>query len=111
MRRELRKYDYVIPILSDAYMNDSFLSNELWQSWYLEQAGNMSFVLPVRLDDCSVPILAKEKIVDFQNLPFSDAFSQLVKKISKRQQIFVIMMFGNKELDEIYHNVIKIVAE
>jgi hypothetical protein len=53
--KELRRYDYIIVVLSQAYVGDQWLMNELLQSLLREQADQRRFILPLLAEECEVP--------------------------------------------------------
>lgn len=111
---ELQKYDFFIPILSPAYMQDEWLQTELLQSLLRERSEKIPFVLPVLVDDCEVPVAFRklfDRAVDFRHVDFEEAFLRLAPALSGPRQVFVVMQFGNVRLDSMYSLVIRPVAE
>jgi hypothetical protein len=113
LRRELRKrYDYVIPVFSAAYMRDKFLQMELIQALMLEKSPKAPFVLPVVVSKCALYPHLLDRAIDFRPpVDFDEAFSRLSKHLTQSRQVFVVMKFGDKQLDALYDLVIKNVIE
>lgn len=112
--RELQKYDFIIPVLSPSYMQDEWLQTELLQSLFRERTEKTTFVVPVLVEDCDVPVAFRrllDRAIDFRNVEFEEAFTRLAPSLSGPRQVFVVMKFGDPRLDSMYSLVIKPVVE
>lgn len=111
--QELRKYDFIIPVLSAGYLQDKWLQTELLQGMVRERADKVTFVVPVLVSDCTVPVLLQDRLVDFMNVPFEEAFFRLATSLteSHKDKVFVIMKFHDDRLDSMYSLVIKPIAD
>nr|MDQ3818355.1 TIR domain-containing protein [Acidobacteriota bacterium] len=99
--------DQVIVVLSKAYIKSKWHQKELFAFLMKERDTKTDLILPVRIDDCEVPALLEDRIIDFRRVPFEKAFNKLAGLISKRRQAFVVMKFGDDRLDSAYEVVIK----
>lgn len=108
LQKELRtRYNYVVPVLSPSYMHDSFLVTELLEALMIEQTAKSSYVVPTIVADCYVLPLLQDRLVDFRSVSFEDGFKVLNSHISDKRQVFVVMKFGDADLDSAYELAIK----
>lgn len=107
LQQMLRNCEYVIVVLSKHYMQAKWLQKELLAFLMLEKLRGTDMILPVLLDDCEIPPLLEGRIcADFRG-SFEEGFDQLEAFLSKSRSVFIIMKFGDKELDSAYNTVIK----
>lgn len=109
--QELRRYDYIIVVLSRAYTADQWLMNELLQCMFRERMKGSEFILPLQVADCDVPVWLRDRVIDFRNVPFEQAVAALAPTLAGPRQVFVAMMFGDPELDSTYDLAIKRAVE
>ncbi len=66
LRRQLKSYQFIVPVLSAAYVQDSFLKRELLEAIALEKNDGRRFILPLLVDDCDVPFdwYFQDRIID-----------------------------------------------
>lgn len=102
LEQELRRYDFVIVVLSQAYVGDQWLMNELLQSLLREQADQRRFILPLLIEDCEVPFWLRDRVIDFRGVPFEEAAASLATTLAGPRQVFVVMKFGDPQLDSTY---------
>jgi TIR domain len=105
--QQLRRYDYVIVVLSRAYVNDEWLMTELLQSIVRERLDQREFILPLLVEDCDVPLWLRDRVVDFRTSPFEEAVVALPPVLAGLRQVFVVMKFGDVRLDSMYEMAIK----
>lgn len=112
----VRGCDHVIVILSKAYVKSLWLRKELNAFYALEVSKMPNLILPVIIEDCEIPSSLDDRIkdgkfADFRGVPFDDGFKQLDSLISKIKRAFVIMKYGERELDEVYEEAMEEVLE
>lgn len=109
--RELRKYDFLLTILSPAFLKDQWLWTELIHAMHRETLTGQPFVIPILAEACEVPPLLPRPPIDFTGDNFERAFEQLKAFLVRPRQVFVVMKYGDKALDSIYELVIKSVLK
>jgi nucleoside 2-deoxyribosyltransferase len=109
LKRELRKrYDHVIPVLSEAYSKNQFLIDEFFAAVSLDESSN-GFVLPAMIGEHNIPLprVLRQRAIDFRLAKsFDEAFQQLTAGLSGSRQAFVVMRFGDPQLDKAYDEAI-----
>ena len=110
LKRELRKrYDHVLPVLSEAYSKDQFLIDEFFAAVSLDESAN-GFVLPAIIGEHRIPLprVLRQRATDFRlATSFEEAFKQLTVPLSSSRQVFVVMRFGDEQLDRAYDEAIR----
>lgn len=109
--RELRKYDFVVAVLSSAYLKDEWLQTELFECQLYERVLGKTFLLPVVVDDCEVPVLLRDRVIDFRAGAFEANVSRLAELVNEKPLVFVVMKFGDANLDSAYELAMKPVAQ
>lgn len=105
-------FDYVVILLSKTHARSDWLQNEMLAFIALERLRGTKIIFPVVIEDCEIPRFFKNRIAaDFRNLSFEDGVSQLLSQISVSQKAFVVMKFGDDDLNSAYEGVIKPVLE
>ena len=110
LKRELRKrFDHVVPVLSEAYSKDQFLIDEFFAAVSLDESTN-GFVLPAVVGDHNIPLprVLRQRATDFRlRTSFKEAFDQLAAPLTSSRQVFVVMRFGDPQLDKAYDEAIR----
>jgi hypothetical protein len=110
LKRELKKrYDHVIPVLSEAYSKDQFLIDEFFAAVSLDESTN-GFVLPAVVGEHTIPLprVLRQRMTDFRlAISFQEAFQQLAAPLTSSRQVFVVMRFGDPQLDKAYDEAIR----
>jgi hypothetical protein len=100
--QDLRRYDFMIALLSCAYLNDEWLMEELLQALVRERTDGITFLIPFQIDDCEVPPWVRDRVIDFRKAPFSEAIAPLASVLAAPRQVFVVMKFGDTRLESTY---------
>lgn len=112
LNRTVSDCDQVIVVLSPSYTYSSWLVGESWAFFMKEKIAETEILLPIIIEDCAIPVHLEGRIcADFKNTDFKKAFDQLVARISKNRQVFIIMQYGDKTLESAYDNAIKIAVK
>lgn len=109
--QELRRYDFMIAVLSTAYVGDAWLMTELLQAMIRERMAQLEFILPLQTEDCDVPVWLRNRVIDFRTVSFENAVACLAPKLAGPRQVFVVMKFGDPKLDSMYELAIKRAVE
>lgn len=109
--KALSPWDYVVVVLTKAYVNSDWFEKELIAFALKERATKGNFILPVLIEDCGIPRILNGKVIDFRNRRFEDGFYLLASQISKHRQVFVVTKYEEVLLDIAYKAVIKPVIE
>ncbi len=105
---ELRKrYDGMIAVLSRPYMQDDWLVNELLQAILVEQNSRNTFVFPIVVSNCQILPPLKERVIDFRNREFDEAFAELCMLFEGSRDVFVVMRYGDPAHDHFYQLYVK----
>lgn len=105
-------FDYVIILLSGTHSKSEWLQNEMLAFIALEKYRGTRIIFPVVIEDCETPLFFKNKIAaDFRGVPFEDGVKQLLSQISVNRKAFVVMKFGDEDLDSAYLGAMKPVLE
>lgn len=88
-------------------MEDKFLATELLQALVIEQLTKSTYVLPVLVHECYVHPPLQERLVDFRHETFQSAFERLNAHLTDSRQAFVVMKFGDDQLDSAYNLAIR----
>ncbi len=98
-------------LFSNAYNKDSWSKSELLTLMLHEGANNSDFIVPIKIEDCSVQEPFNDRIVaDFSN-SFDTGIKQLLSFIAEKRRVFVVMKLGDSSLDDVYEGAIKVVSE
>jgi nucleoside 2-deoxyribosyltransferase len=108
---ELRKYDFLLTILSPAFLEDDWLSKEVIQGMLREQTTGQPFVVPILARRCDVPSWLPRPPIDFTTSEFDAAFKELATYLATPRQGFVVMKLGDRLLDATYELVIRPVLQ
>jgi hypothetical protein len=104
--KALKAYDYFIPVLSHAYHNARWLARELFAALYHQTSSQSPFVIPVVVDDSVIPVEAAAPIYfDPQGVP--SFITEVANRLAGQRQLFIIMKFGDPELDSMYKLAVK----
>jgi hypothetical protein len=110
--RELRtRYNYVITVLSPSYKQDDFLTMELFAAMMIEQMGKTKYVIPAVVAEFDISPLLRPHLIDFREVAFEEGSGRINNHISEARQVFVVMKYGDPELDSAYSLAIKPVLE
>jgi nucleoside 2-deoxyribosyltransferase len=110
--QELRRYDYLVPVLSAAYFDDEWLENELFQAVARERDTKTPYVLPVQIADCSLPRFLPRPPVDLRaaDANWEAVLDTLDGYLTRARHAFMVMKYGDARLDAAYELVYKPVA-
>lgn len=108
--KKMRSYDYMIPIISERYLENEWLQKELFGACTYEQSLRTSFIIPTVLDNCKPPVYVKNPI-NLQTGTASERLKNLLARMIGLKQAFVIMKFGDSSLDDVFGLVYKGVCE
>ncbi len=103
--------DYIIIVLSKAYIESTWLQKEFFAFFMKEAHFQTKFLIPVLIEDCNYNHLLEARICNFTNKEFEKAFEQLALHFSSKKKVFVVMKFGDIELDSVFDLAIKPVIE
>jgi len=87
--------DYVVPVLSKNSIESRWVQSEINAAFMQEMANKGTRIIPIRIDDCAVPILLADRVyIDFQK-----NFKEGVEKLADRlliegSQVQVSIRFG-----------------
>jgi hypothetical protein len=110
--KALRDCDFAIAVLTKEYVESDWLQKELFALYMKEKLMKTDYLLPILVEDCEVPrYIDKEKICDLKGVPTAQVYDRIRPLIAKTRQVFVIMKFGDEELDSTYQLAIKPVIE
>lgn len=104
--------DYVIVILSKAYVGDKWFDKELAAFCWKERELKNKIILPVIVESCDIPpILGSDrKLFDLKKIT-KIKLSNLTQFVLSKRQVFVVMKLGDEALNSMYEGVIKPVME
>lgn len=106
--KALRNCDYAILVLSEFYIKDEWMQQELFSFLMRERVKKIKFIIPVIKEDCEVPAMLKNRIcANFYQVPFDQGFGQLVACLTNTRQVFVVMPLSNSSLNSTYKLAIK----
>lgn len=105
--RELRKYDFMLIVLSPAYWTDKWLGTELIEGIHREKITGQPFIIPVLAKQCDVPAWLPRAPIDFTTSDFDSAFDLLAANLVRQRQAFIVMKLRDKALDQAYELAIK----
>ena len=108
--KALKEYDYFIPILSHSYHKAKWLARELFSALHHQANIGSLFVIPIVVDDSNVPVEASSPIY-FRRSDISIAIDEIVGRLAGQRQLFIIMKFGDPDLDSMYKLAVKPTAE
>lgn len=106
-REMRRRFDGVIAVLSKTYCKDDWLYSELIHAVAIDQDSRGAFLFPLLRSPCSVPPPIRERVTDFRNRQFEDAFADLAAKFRRPKTLFVIMRFGDYAQDQFFNNAVR----
>lgn len=110
--RALRDCDFAIAVLTKAYVDSDWLHKELNALYSKEKSMRTPYLLPLLVEDCEVPrYLDKEKICDLRNVQPADVYESIRPFIAQTRQVFVVMKFGDEDLNSTYELAMKPVIE
>lgn len=110
--KALRDCDFAIAVLTKAYVESDWLQKELFALNMKEKLMKTEYLLPVLVEDCDVPrYIDKEKLCDLRGVPINQIYDRIRPRIAKTRQVFVIMKFGDDDLNSTYKLAIKPVIE
>ena len=105
-------FDYVIILLSKTHAQSDWLQNEMLAFIALERLRGTRIIFPILIDNTEVPIFFKNRVAaDFTKTSYEEGVNQLFSRISISQKAFVVMRFGDDDLNSAYLGVIKPVLE
>jgi hypothetical protein len=98
------RFDHVVPLLSEFYLQDEFLIDELWAAAALDERKKSQFLLPVLIGDCKLPLptFLRQRVTDFCNMRFEAAFQDLRARLARCPRVFVMMRVENRQADRLY---------
>jgi hypothetical protein len=106
----LPNIDYVIVVFSKAYKADAWFSTELAAFIGKEMSVKYKLIMPIIIEDCQVPDLLAARIAgDFRG-SFEDGYKELLDSIAAQRQVFVVIKFGDADLDSAFEGAIESVA-
>lgn len=103
--------NYILIVLSKSYVESTWLQKELFAFLMKESHFQNKFLIPILVEDCDYHPFLEGRICDFTNKEFEKAFEQLTLHFSSEKKVFVVMKFGNAELDSVFELAIKPVIE
>lgn len=110
--KALRDCDFAIAVLTKAYVDSDWLQKEIFALSMKEKQMRVEYLLPILVEDCEVPrYIDKGKICDLRNVPTNQIYDRIRPLIAKTRQVFVVMKFGDDDLDSTYKLAIKPVIE
>jgi len=110
--KALRDCDFAIAVLTKEYVESDWLQKEFFALYMKELQMKSDYLVPILVDDCEVPrYIDKRKICNVRGLPINQIYDRIRPLIAKTRQVFVIMKFGDKQLEETYQLAIKPVIE
>jgi len=81
----LKQCDYIIPVLSQAYVKSKWAMQELSTFTMREISESNKSVLPALLEDCDIPIFLRDRLyADFRN-EFDRPFQQLIAALTRTE--------------------------
>lgn len=108
----LQNCKYCFIIISNSYLRSEWHQNEMRALLAKEKSSRNIEVVTIRIDKCEIPeILSRKPLIDFATAGFDVAMRQLARRISSLRHVFVIMKFGDTELDLVYRTAIRPVIE
>lgn len=110
--KALRDCDFAIAVLTKEYIESDWLQKELFALYMKEKLMKGEYLLPILVEDCEVPrYIDKGKICDLRGVPLDQVYDRIRPLIAKTRQVFVVMKFGDDDLDSTYKLAIKPVIE
>ena len=98
------RFDHVVPLLSEPYLQDEFLIDELWAAAVLDERKKSQFLLPAVISDCKLPLptFLRQRVTNFCNVRFEAAFQHLRGRLARCPRVFVMMRVGQTQADTLY---------
>lgn len=109
LTKKMREFDYLIAIVSKEYLSSLWHPKELFAALLREQTIGHRFVIAIAIDDEPWPPFVSDPI-KLENQDFDAAFSKVLGHIKSIPELFVIMKFGDPNLDSLYDLGISVVA-
>lgn len=107
LRRELNKFDWAIVLWEKQYAEDTWLQEEVFAMQMVEQQRKKGFIIPVCVDEFPLhaKLRNKNEVLYFENP--TDRFEEIVARVPRADQVFVVIAIGDPELDSAFHTVVQ----
>lgn len=108
LQNEIRKFDLVVVVWSEQYRDDPWLNKELLAIQSLAADHTRGhFVFPVLADSTPLPGTFDDiEPVDLRE-NIEEGIAKLVARLPAENQVFIVMKFGDPDLDSTYSTVIR----
>lgn len=107
LRRELNKFDWSIVLWEQQYAEDPWLQEEVFAMQMVEQQRKKGFIIPVCVDEYPLhaKLRNKNELLYFEQP--GERFEEVLARVPRADQVFVVMAIGDRNLDSIFTTIVK----